>query len=57
MKDVRADTYSKGKYSSVLVESLGGWGGLQQLLAGLKPIAGKVGKGGELPNFLPTTRN
>jgi hypothetical protein len=57
VKDVRADTYSKGKYSSVLVESLGGWGGLQQLLAGLKPIAGKVGKGGELPNFLPTTRN
>lgn len=42
VKDARADTYSKGKYASVLVESLGGWGGLQRLLAGLKPIADKA---------------
>lgn len=32
----------QGKYGSVLVETLGGWGGLQQLLQGLKPIADKV---------------
>ncbi|GBF94561.1 aldo keto reductase [Raphidocelis subcapitata] len=41
VRNVRADTYSKSKYSSVLVESVGGWEGLQRLLAGLKPIAAK----------------
>lgn len=38
---VRADTYSKSKYASVLVETLGGWSGLQRLLTGLRPIADK----------------
>ncbi|KAI8470573.1 MAG: NADP-dependent oxidoreductase domain-containing protein [Monoraphidium minutum] len=39
--DVRADTYSKGKYGAVIVESLGGWQGLQRLLGELRPIADK----------------
>lgn len=35
-------SHRQGKYTGVLVEALGGWGGLQRLLQGIKPIADKV---------------
>ena len=37
---------SQGKYGSVIVESLGGWQGLQRLLGTLKPIAQKASEHG-----------